>query len=63
MTISDRIDECPDRAKHTDPPSYDYLAFHEWMEQMQATHRQKCCPGCGFWVIWEPIAANEEAQP
>jgi hypothetical protein len=44
---------CPQQDSHTDSPS-GYLSWHEWAERMSATHRQRCCPGCGLYAIWEP---------
>lgn len=25
-------------------------------------HRQRRCPTCGFWVVWEPVAADNEEE-
>lgn len=46
-------EDCPDIEKHTACPS-GYLAWHEWAEKMSKTHKQKRCPTCGLWTIWEP---------
>jgi hypothetical protein len=45
-------EDCPDIEQHTACPS-GYLHWHEWAKRMARTHRQKRCPTCGFWSIWE----------
>lgn len=43
-------DECE---PHTvDPPGY--LQWTEWAEQMEKTHVQRQCRGCGLWAVWVP---------
>lgn len=48
-----REQECLYKGNHTRSPT-GYLAWHEWAREMSKTHRQKRCPGCKLWVIWEP---------
>lgn len=48
-------DDCPDVASHTDVPKT-YLGWHEWAAEKAKTHKQRRCPTCGFWAIWEPKA-------
>lgn len=47
-------DQCPDAAKHT--PSPGYIDFPNWASEKSKTHKQKRCPTCGYWAIWEPRA-------
>lgn len=49
--------ECPQSALHTPHPT-SYLAHAAWADEMLKTHRQKRCPGCGLWAIWEPKPAS-----
>jgi hypothetical protein len=44
---------CPNRANHTEGPA-GYLQWHAWAEEMQTTHVQERCPGCGYWAIVKP---------
>jgi hypothetical protein len=30
-----------------------YLTWHEWAERMSKTYRQRRCPGCGLFRVWE----------
>lgn len=48
--IDDR--DCPQRHLHTPCPAA-YLEWHEWAEQKKTTHKQRRCPGCRLWKIWE----------
>lgn len=42
----------PDEHHRTAPTGYnEYL---EWCEEMDKTHVQSRCSGCGLWVIWTP---------
>ena len=50
-------DRCPQRDGHTPCPT-GYVAWHEWAEEMMKTHRQRKCPGCGLYAIWEPKKAK-----
>ena len=52
-------DTCPCADRHTPVPE-GYAVWHEWAERHGVTHRQKRCPGCGLWLIWEP---KEKADP
>lgn len=36
---------------HTKSPS-GYGAFSDWMEEMEQTHVQRQCAGCGLWAVW-----------
>lgn len=35
-----------------------YLGWMDWAEKMSKTHRQKFCPHCERWAIWEPKEKN-----
>jgi len=37
---------------HTETPT-GYLQWDEWAEQMNRTHVQRQCKGCGLWAVWE----------
>jgi hypothetical protein len=42
---------CPNGAAHTPCPA-GYVQWWSWCEQMNRTHDQKACEGCGHWAIW-----------
>lgn len=42
---------CPNANQHTPAPR-PYLAWHLWAEQMDRTHTQHRCAGCGLYQIW-----------
>jgi hypothetical protein len=44
---------CPRFEDHTWQPE-GYLHWHQWAEEMAKTHKQRKCPGCGRYEIWEP---------
>ena len=44
---------CPNFEDHTPTPS-GYVEWHLWAEKMGKTHKQRRCPGCGRYSIWEP---------
>lgn len=44
---------CRNVSAHTPCPT-SYLAWHEWAEKMNKTHRQALCPDCDLYMIWEP---------
>ncbi len=44
---------CPNIEDHTYCPD-GYIAWHSWAEEMGKTHKQRKCPGCGLYAIWEP---------
>lgn len=46
----DRHTVCPDG----------YTQWHAWAEQMNKTHEQRRCNGCGLYAIWEPRALAQE---
>jgi hypothetical protein len=46
-------DDCPAVETHTACPQ-GYLAWHEWAERMNKTHRQIRCPSCHLFAIWVP---------
>lgn len=48
----DEYPYCPHFEDHTPAPS-DYIQWHEWAEKMAKTHKQRRCPGCGLYAIWE----------
>jgi hypothetical protein len=54
----DNPERCPNYSEHTDCPD-GYLQWHAWADEMQKTHRARCCPGCGLFAIWTPIRADE----
>lgn len=43
---------CPDVANHVQSPR-GYLAHCEWADEKRKTHKQRQCPTCGFWVLWD----------
>lgn len=45
--------DCPNEAEHTPDPR-GYVAWHEWAVEMEKTHKQYACPGCGRYAIWKP---------
>lgn len=45
--------DCPNADQHTPCPD-GYLAWHTWAKAKSRTHRQRRCPECGLWKIWEP---------
>ena len=49
----DYLAPCPNQAEHAGEPT-NYLAWHEWAEQMAKSHTQHRCPGCGYWRVWRP---------
>ena len=44
---------CPNFEDHTQQPE-GYIQWHAWAEKMAKTHKQRKCPGCGKYAIWEP---------
>lgn len=44
---------CPNFEDHTLCPE-GYISWHIWAEEMAKTHKQRKCPGCGRYSIWEP---------
>ena len=44
---------CPNFEDHTSQPE-GYIQWHHWAEEMSKTHRQRQCPGCKKFEIWEP---------
>lgn len=58
-----KASDCADAHLHTDSgldPS-NYIGWHEWANEMSKTHKQHCCPTCGFWAIWLPHGALEKS--
>lgn len=49
---------CPNIEDHTVQPD-GYLHWHHWAEEMAKTHRQRECPGCGRYEIWEPKGGQD----
>lgn len=45
---------CPNVEDHTTCPE-GYIQWHDWAERMSKTHKQRECPGCGLYAIWEPV--------
>lgn len=52
---------CPNEAEHTPCPVGAWPAWWSWAEQMNRTHGQRKCEGCGRWAIWYPRAEGELA--
>lgn len=52
---------CPHLEDHTPSPE-GYIAWHSWAATMASTHRQRKCPDCGLYAIWEPKGASQLAQ-
>jgi hypothetical protein len=44
---------CPNFIDHTPSPE-GYLNWHAWAAKMSKTHKQRKCPDCGRFEIWEP---------
>jgi hypothetical protein len=44
---------CPHFEDHIPCPE-GYIQWHAWAEEMGKTHKQRKCPGCGLYQIWEP---------
>lgn len=44
---------CPHFEDHTPCPK-GYLQWHAWAKTMSKTHKQRKCPGCDRYAIWEP---------
>ena len=61
MWFADHADQCPNYWAHTHGPD-GYFAWHEWAEEMQKTHRQRKCPGCGLFAIWTPRRDDEPLE-
>jgi hypothetical protein len=56
------VSQCPAQALHTESPS-GYLAWHSWAAAMSKTHRQRRCPSCELWAIWEPKTPRRTVTP
>jgi hypothetical protein len=52
--VEDPNPTCPNASEHTPVPR-GYLDWHEWAEEKAKTHTPKQCPGCGRWLLHEPI--------
>jgi hypothetical protein len=48
---------CPNIEDHTWRPE-GYLEWCSWADEMSKTNKQRKCPGCGRYVIWEPKATG-----
>lgn len=44
---------CPNIEDHMPCPD-GYIQWHAWAVEMNKTHKQRQCQGCGLWAIWEP---------
>lgn len=51
LTLVIEPSDCPRNGEHTPAPS-GYIAWHQWAAQMNLTHRQVRCVGCGKFAIW-----------
>jgi len=49
------------KCQHTPCPT-GYGARAEWAEKMMKTHRQRRCPFCGLWAIWEKKSPRATRQ-
>lgn len=47
--VDDNLDDLC--SSHT-PAPVGYLAWHNWAETMNKTHKQVRCMGCGLFKIW-----------
>ncbi len=62
-SIFRELRDCPNRDAHNIGPD-GYHEWETWADEMSKTHEQKQCPGCTFWVIWEPKEnTQEEVMP
>lgn len=52
---------CPYFEDHTPAPE-GYLNWHAWAKTMSKTHKQRKCPGCDRFEIWEPKAVRAILQ-
>lgn len=52
-----RANECEHVEDHTACPD-GYIQWHAWAAEMSKTHRQRKCPSCGLYAIWEPKTAR-----
>jgi hypothetical protein len=48
------VPEFPDECEPHTPSPAGYLQWHPWAAEMEKTHVQRQCKGCGLWTIWEP---------
>lgn len=48
------LPDCPRRELHTGGQPTGIPAWNAWAEEMSKTHRQRKCPGCDRYQIWEP---------
>jgi hypothetical protein len=44
--------ECPNADHHETGPE-GYIHWHAWAEEKTKTHKQRKCPDCGLWLLWE----------
>lgn len=51
--VDTKHETCSQAHLHTPAPT-GYIQWHEWAEGKSKTHRQRKCPGCGLYRIWEP---------
>ena len=56
--MSPLLNPCPNEAEHTPEPQ-SYLAWHNWADEKNKTHRQIRCSGCGRFKIW--VLRNNKA--
>ena len=52
---------CPNWEQHTPQPK-SYMDWHRWAEAMSKGFRQRKCPGCGRYEIWEPKGTKMEPK-
>lgn len=52
---------CPNWERHTPSPR-GYLDWHEWAKAMSKGFRQRKCPGCDRYEIWEPKGTKMEPK-
>ena len=55
------INMCEHFEDHTVCPE-GYIQWHAWAEELGKTHKQRKCPGCGYYAIWEEKAVRAILQ-
>lgn len=44
--------DCPIKDKHTPMPPGNPQNEAEYRQNLQKSHFQQVCPGCGLWAMW-----------
>ena len=58
-TVAGTCSHCGRRGRFYPAQPGGYVAWHEWAEKKNRTHRQERCPGCGRWTVWRRRAAGD----